>query len=58
MEGKKVAKRKGKRSNFFKRPNRRAQSDAKTDTSKPGLEDIPVEASNNSDGEAGNTEMM
>ena len=60
-QGKKTAKRKNKRSHFDSRKNktmtetRRARS--KTDT-KINLEDIPVEASNNTDGEAGDSEMM
>ena len=64
MQGKKTTKRKNKRSNFFKRPDktktewRRAHSDPRTDTTKIGLEDILIEASNNSDGEAEDTEMM
>ena len=64
MEGKKVAKRMGKRSNFFKRPdksfteNRRALSGSKTNTTKIDLDHILVEASNHSDGEAEDVEMM
>ena len=64
MEGKKVAKRKGKRSNFRPRPDRtkteerRAHSGPKTDMTKTGLEDILIETSNNSDGEAEDVEMM
>jgi hypothetical protein len=64
MQGKKTAKRKNKRSNFYKRPDRtknessRAHSDPRTDTTKFGLEEILIEASNHSDGEAEDVEMM
>ena len=63
MQGKKTAKRKNKRSNFKHRPDRnmnetrRAHSDHMSDTN-TGLEDILIEASNNSDGEAEDVEMM
>ena len=61
-QGMKTAKRRNKRSNFKHRPDksfteaRRARS--KTDTTKPGLEDILIEASNNTGGEAEDSEMM
>ena len=64
MQGKKTAKRKNKRSHFDSRKNktmtesRRAHSDSRTHKTKTGLEDILVEASNNSDGEAEDVEMM
>ena len=65
MQGKRrVAKRKGKRSHFDTRKDktkteeRRAHSGPRTDNTKIGLEDIPVEASNNSDGEAEDVDMM
>ena len=57
-----IKKKKGKSSHFFKRPDKRfteaRRARSKTDTTKTGLEDILIEASNNSDGEAGDVEMM
>jgi hypothetical protein len=62
MQGKKTAKRKNKKAHFDTRKDRRfteaRRARSKTDTTKPGLEDILIEASNNSDGEAEDTEMM
>ena len=65
IQGKRrIAKRKGKRSNFKQRPDRtktetrRAHSGPKTETTKTGLEDILIEASNNSGGEAEDTKMI
>ena len=65
MEGTtRIKKKKGKRSHFDTRKNktmtewRRAHSGPRTDTTKTGLEDILVEASNHSDGEAEDVEMM
>ena len=64
MQGKKTGKRKNKRSLFDSRKNktmtqtRRAHSGPKTDTAKIGLEDILIEASNNSGGEAEDVEMI
>ena len=65
MEGKRrVAKRKGKRSNFYNRPDRtkneasRDHSDPRTDNTKTGLEDILIEAFFHSDGEDKDVEMI
>ena len=63
MQGKKTAKGKNKKGNFKHRPDRtknekrRALSDHRSDA-KTGMEDILIEASNHSDGEAEDSEMM
>ena len=63
MEGTtRIKKRKGKSSHFKHRPDKRftetRRARSKTDTTKTGLEDILIEASNHSDGEAEDVEMM